>query len=416
MKISIIAIGTELLIGQVIDTNSGDIARKFAPYGWEVNDVQVVDDNAREIVRAVDRAFESSDVVITTGGLGPTKDDITKTTLCEYFGGEMREDPSVLDNIKRVFEKRGLTLNELTACQAVVPTSCKVIQNTVGTAPIMWFEKDGKVLVSMPGVPFETREMLDTAVIPALLDKFKSDINIEHRCVLVTGYTESLLAMTISEWEDALPSWLHLAYLPKPGLVRLRIDGKHPDKEFLIHEINRRHAELCKMLDDHVLCDRDIPIESLLIEELRKRGMSLSTAESCTGGNIAHTITTIPGCSDVFNGGVVAYSNQVKENILGVSSVTLQQHGAVSEEVVREMVTGACKALNTDCAIATSGIAGPGGGTPAKPVGTVCIGIKTPDRIFTHTYHFPGNRQRVIERATMTAIIQAIELIRSKSI
>ena len=280
MKISIIAIGTELLIGQVIDTNSGDIARKFAPYGWEVNDVQVVDDNTREIVRAIDRAFESSDIVITTGGLGPTKDDITKATLCEYFGGEMQEDPSVLDNIKRVFEKRGLTLNELTARQAVVPTSCKVIQNTVGTAPIMWFEKDGKVLVSMPGVPFETREMLDTAVIPALLDKFKSDINIEHRCVLVTGYTESLLAMTISEWEDALPSWLHLAYLPKPGLVRLRIDGKHPDKEFLTHEIDRCHTELCKMLGDHVLCDRDIPIESLIIEELRKRGMSLSTAEA----------------------------------------------------------------------------------------------------------------------------------------
>lgn len=208
MNISIIAIGTELLIGQVIDTNSGDIATRFAPYGWNVNDIQVVDDNAFQITRAIDRAFESSDVVITTGGLGPTKDDITKATLCDYFGGEMREDPSVLENIKQVFAKRGLTLNDLTSRQAIVPTSCKVIQNTVGTAPIMWFEKEGKVLVAMPGVPFETREMLDSAVIPALLDRFKSNVSIEHRCVLVTGYTESLLAMTISDWEESLPDFL----------------------------------------------------------------------------------------------------------------------------------------------------------------------------------------------------------------
>ena len=409
MNISIIAIGTELLIGQVIDTNSGDIATRFAPYGWNVNDIQVVDDNAFQITRAVDRAFESSDVVITTGGLGPTKDDITKATLCDYFGGEMREDPSVLENIKQVFAKRGLTLNDLTSRQAIVPTSCKVIQNTVGTAPIMWFEKEGKVLVAMPGVPFETREMLDSAVIPALLDRFKSNVSIEHRCVLVTGYTESLLAMTISDWEESLPDFLHLAYLPKPGLVRLRIDGTHHDKDYLINEIDRRHAELCRILGDHVLCDRDIPLEKLLLDELRARDLTISTAESCTGGNIAHMLTSIPGCSEMFNGGVVAYSNPVKESILGVSPKTLEKVGAVSEEVVREMVEGACKAFNTDCAIATSGIAGPSGGTEEKPVGTVCIGIKTPDGTVSRRYHFPGSRQRVIERASMTALILAIE-------
>lgn len=409
MNISIIAIGTELLIGQVTDTNSGDIATRFAPYGWNVNDIQVVDDNAFQITRAIDRAFESSDVVITTGGLGPTKDDITKATLCDYFGGEMQEDPSVLENIKQVFAKRGLTLNDLTSRQAIVPTSCKVIQNTVGTAPIMWFEKEGKVLVAMPGVPFETREMLDSAVIPALLDRFKSNVSIEHRCVLVTGYTESLLAMTISDWEESLPSFLHLAYLPKPGLVRLRIDGTHHDKDYLINEIDCRHAELCRILGGHVLCDRDIPLEKLLLDELRARNLTISTAESCTGGNIAHLLTSIPGCSEMFNGGVVAYSNPVKESILGVSPKTLEKVGAVSEEVVREMVEGACKAFNTDCAIATSGIAGPGGGTEEKPVGTVCIGIKTPDGTVSRRYHFPGSRQRVIERASMTALILAIE-------
>ena len=416
MNFSIIVIGTELLIGQVIDTNSGDIARSFAPYGWNVNDVQVVDDNESQILRAIDRAFESSDVVITTGGLGPTKDDITKSTLCKYFGGELVEDQSVLENINKVFAKRGLKLNELTARQAYVPTSCKVIQNTVGTAPIMWFEKNGKVLVAMPGVPFETRTMIASAVLPALTERFKSDVSIEHRTVLVTGYTESLLAMTISDWEDSLPSYLHLAYLPKPGLVRLRIDGVHEDKDFLIEEIDRRHAELCEMLGEHVLCDRDIPVEALLIEELRARNMKLATAESCTGGNIARLLTSIPGCSDVFNGGVVAYSNLIKENLLGVSSDTLEKYGAVSEETVREMVTGACKNLSAECAIATSGIAGPGGGTDDKPVGTVCIGVKTPNGIFSHTFHFPGTRQRVIERASMTALIVTIEQLRGTAI
>lgn len=415
MNISIIAIGTELLIGQVIDTNSGDIARRFAPYGWKVNDIQVVDDDEQQILRAIDRAFESSEVVITTGGLGPTKDDITKATLCKYFGGEMKEDLSVLENIKKVFAGRGLKLNELTAKQAYVPTSCKVIQNTVGTAPIMWFEKADKVLVSMPGVPFETRTMIDSAVLPAIVDRFKSDISIEHRTVLVTGYTESLLAMTISEWEDSLPPYLHLAYLPKPGLVRLRIDGVHCDKDFLIAEIDRRHSELCKMLGEHVLCDRDIPVEELLIEEIRTRNLKLATAESCTGGNIARLLTSIPGCSDIFNGSVVAYSNLIKEHVLGVSSDTLDEFGAVSEETVKEMVTGACKNLYADCAIATSGIAGPGGATEGKPVGTVCIGIKTPTGVYSHTFHFPGTRQRVIERASMTAIILAIEQLRGIS-
>lgn len=412
MQVSIVVIGKELLLGQVIDTNSSDISHRLDPLGWKVGDIQIVDDDAYQITRAIDRAFESSDVVITTGGLGPTKDDITKQTLCNYFGGELVHDESVLETVKRVIARRGLELNDLTAKQAMVPSSCRVIQNEVGTAPIMWFERDGKVLVTLPGVPFETREMLDRQVIPQLVKRFPSKMNYEHRSVMVVGYSESLLAMKIEEWENSLPPYLHLAYLPKPGLVRLRIDGAHTDNPLLISEINHYHSMLCNLLGENVLCNADIPVEEILLQELEARGLSIATAESCTGGNIAHLLTSVPGSSKAFNGGVVAYSNEVKERLLEVNADTLAAHGAVSIPVVEEMAAGACKALGTDCAIATSGIAGPSGATDGKPVGTVCIAIKTPNETFSFTHHFPGNRQRVIIRASMTAMIAAIEKIR----
>lgn len=412
MNVSLVIIGKELLLGQVIDTNSSDISHRLDPLGWKVNDIQIVDDDSEQIRRAIDRAFESSDIVLTTGGLGPTKDDITKQTLCDYFGGDLILDESVLENVKKVISARGLELNDLTARQAYVPSSCRVIQNEVGTAPIMWFERDGKILVTLPGVPFETREMLDREVIPQLVKRFPSEMNYEHRTVMVVGYSESLLAMTIEEWENSLPPYLHLAYLPKPGLVRLRIDGAHTDKALLISEINHHHSMLCNLLGENVLCTADIPVEEIMLQELKARGLTISTAESCTGGNIAHLITSVPGSSEMFNGGVVAYSNEVKKRLLGVSAQSLEENGAVSIPVVEEMVIGACQAMSTDCAIATSGIAGPSGGTDEKPVGTVCIAIKTPDDIFSFTHHFPGNRQRVIIRASMTAIIAAIEKIR----
>ncbi|MBQ8773757.1 MAG: CinA family nicotinamide mononucleotide deamidase-related protein [Muribaculaceae bacterium] len=415
MNVSIIAIGDELLIGQVIDTNSGDIARRLNPSGWRVNDVQVVSDNSTQIKQAIDWALQSSDVVITTGGLGPTKDDITKSTLCQYFGGELKEDPAVLENVKDIFRKRGLKLNPLTAAQAIVPTSCTVIQNRVGTAPIMWFERNGKVLVAMPGVPFETRYMLDCEVIPRLLARFKSDIAIQHRTLLITDFTESLLAMTISDWEDNLPEYLHLAYLPKPGLIRLRIDGIHHDNNFLVAEIDRHYNQLQQILASHVLWDSDMQLEEILLQLLNKNGQTISTAESCTGGNIAHLITSIPGSSQSFNGGVVAYSNDVKHNILNVSQDTLNAHGAVSIPVVEQMAIGACHALATDYAIATSGIAGPGGGSAGKPVGTVCIALNTPAGVISNTYHFTGNRNRIIERASMTALIMAIKHLKRHS-
>ncbi len=413
MNVSIIVIGDEILIGQVIDTNSGDIARMIGPYGWKVNDVQVVGDDSTQILRATNRAFELSDIVLTTGGLGPTKDDITKSILCQYFGGELYENADVLENVKEVVAKRGLKLNTLTATQAIVPSSCKVIQNRVGTAPLMWFEKEGKVLVAMPGVPFETQQMFREAVLPMLLAKFHSNVTIEHRTLLITDWSESRLAMEISDWENSLPTYIHLAYLPKSGLIRLRLDGTHADGNFINQELDRYKNELIERFGDYILHDDDLTPPEILLHHLNRLGLTIATAESCTGGNIAHQITSIAGSSSVFMGSVVAYSNDVKHRVLGVANETLEAFGAVSIPTVEEMAQGACQVIGTDCSIVTSGIAGPGGGTPEKPVGTVCIAVKTPKGIISATHHFPGNRHRVIDRATTTAIISLIKELKN---
>lgn len=414
MKTTIIVIGDELLIGQVTDTNSGMIARLMAPHGWEVEQVMTVADDREAIREAVGRALDSTPVVLTTGGLGPTKDDITKAVLTDIFGGELREDPDVLANVREVVERRGLKLNDLTAAQAIVPTSCRVIQNRVGTAPLMWFERtDGHILVAMPGVPFETREMFSTEVMPMLLKRFPSPDNIEHRTLVVADISESALATRLAPWESALPPYAHLAYLPKPGVVRLRIDGRHTDAGFLKKEIDRLADELALLAAGNLMCRGDITPARCLLDMLVERHLTVGTAESCTGGNIAHTITAEPGSSAAMLGGVVSYSNDVKRRLLEVGEASLEAHGAVSIPVVKEMASGARKALGCDIALATSGIAGPGGAVPGKPVGTVCIAVATPWGLWADTFHFPGNRERVIDRATTTAIIRAIRELQS---
>lgn len=413
MKISFIAIGTELLIGQVTDTNSGAIARHIAPYGWEINDIQVIDDNEPDIIRAVERALATSDVVVTTGGLGPTSDDITKHVLTRFFGGNLVESSEVLENIRRIFHKRGFDLNRLTAAQAMVPDNCTVIQNRVGTAPIMWWERNGKVLVSMPGVPFETETMWKEEVFPRLLDRFPSDVAIAHATLLVTDYTESALAEYIVGFERNLPDYLHLAYLPKQGTIRLRLDGKHPDGDFIRAEVARYAANLASLLGDAVIADRDASPAEILIDLAREKGLKIATAESCTGGNIAHAITAVAGASDVFTGAVVSYSNEVKISLLHVDAATIARLGAVSEPVAAMMAAGVIDACGADVAVATSGIAGPGGGTPEKPVGTVCMGVAVKGHEpKAYTFTFGGNRSRVIESATRRALILAIKAIR----
>jgi nicotinamide-nucleotide amidase len=413
MNLSIIIIGDEILLGQVNDTNSGFIARNLAVQGWKTVGIETVGDNGDDIRAAICRAMAKSDLIITTGGLGPTKDDITKPIMLEIFGGEMYRNAEVTANIERVFKLRGLKMNTLTADQALVPSSCRVIQNRLGTAPIMWFERDDKVLVTMPGVPFETEGMLVDAVIPAINARFNSDIIQFHHTLMVAGITESNLALHLTDFEDSLAEGLHLAYLPKPGLIRLRLDGiaKADDLAFET-KYNAALDRLRSTLGDLMIYDGDATPAEIALHLLRERGMTLATAESCTGGNIAHEITLIAGSSDVFNGSVVSYSNAAKRDALGVTAATLDAHGAVSEPTVIEMAEGARRALHADFAVATSGIAGPGGGTPDKPVGTVWTAVATPKGTVTRLLHLPGNRQRVINRTTTEVLLDLIAQIR----
>ena len=412
VKYSIIAIGDELLIGQVTDTNSGWIARHMTPRGWDVNTVQVVPDDAGQIELAIDRAFSQTDVILMTGGLGPTKDDITKPTLCRYFGGEMVLDKDVERNVMQVMERRHLKLNEYTRLQAMVPSSCRVIQNEIGTAPLMWFERDGKVLVSMPGVPFELQGMMERAVIPQLMERFNDGEDIEFRTFVVTGIIESALAMQLDEFERNLPHGIHLAYLPEGGIIRLRLTGSSTDAAQINADMERLSRELHDILGGHIIADGDKRLPEILGERLREKGLTLATAESCTGGNIAHQITSIAGSSDYFKGSVVSYANEVKMSLLGVNEQDIIDHGVVSEPVVRQMAEGACRTIGTDCAIATSGIAGPGGGTPTKPVGTVWMAAKCGNRVVTQVKQLPGDRDRVITRATLEAQLLLLSLLK----
>lgn len=413
MKVSIIAIGDELLLGQVVDTNSGDIARIISAANWQVEQVMTIGDNAAAIRDAVSRALDSSDIVLTTGGLGPTKDDITKQVLAEIFGGELLPDPAVLENVKEICAKRNIRLNDLTARQAIVPTSCRVIQNTVGTAPVMWFEKDGKVLVAMPGVPFEMNEMMRNAVFPMLLRQFGDGVDIEHRVLLIYNVIESEIAARLAGFEESLPPFLHLAYLPMQGYVTLRLDGVHTDSAYLNQVMDAKFREIEEEFGSNVVWNEDRPLAEIALILLRRNGFRLSTAESCSGGNVAHSLTLIPNCSDCFAGGVVAYSNEIKANVLGVSAESLECYGAVSLPVAEQMVDGITRRVaHTECGIATTGIAGPGGATPTKPVGTVCIAIRTPRRTLVDCFHFPGNRKRVIERTTNVALIKLIRELR----
>lgn len=414
MKASVIIIGDELLIGQVTDTNSGFLARTMTPEGWEVDNIQVIADTREAITSAIDRAFTLTDVVLTTGGLGPTDDDITKHVLCEKFGGPLRHDPEVAANIRRVFSLRGLRLNPLTEAQAMVPASATVIQNPVGTAPVLWFEttRPHRVLVAMPGVPFETEHLFPREVFPRLRQAFPSPGAVAHRTFMVGGITESDLASRLAPWERSLPPHLHLAYLPTPGIIRLRLDGHATDPSRLNADIDSAIPELLRLLGPNLLAQADLTPARILLDRLTAAGLTIATAESCTGGNIARLLTSNPGASAAMAGGIVAYSNDVKMRLLGVSADTLAAHGAVSIPVVEQMALGACRALGASIAVATSGIAGPGGGTPDKPVGTVCIAAARADgAVISHTLHLPGNRTRVIDRASTEALLLPLRLL-----
>jgi len=403
MTAEIISIGDELLIGQVVNTNASWMAEQLNRAGIKVNQITAISDQWGHILSALKEAGMKSDIVLITGGLGPTKDDITKQTLCEFFNTKLKFNEEVFKNIKKLFGKRGLIINELNKKQAEIPKNCIPIKNNNGTAPGMWFEKEGKIYVSMPGVPFEMKPMITDFVIPELSKRFNTPA-IVHRTILTQGMPESLLASEIESWENSLPANIKLAYLPQPGIIRLRLSASGKNKTELKNQISYEIQKLKKIIPDLIFGYDDDTLYEIIGNLLRKNGQTVSTAESCTGGYIAHLITSVPGSSDYFKGSVVAYSNEIKENILGVIHKSLIDHGAVSKEVVIEMAGGVQQKFNTDYSIATSGIAGPGGGTDKKPVGTSWIAITTPFKTFAKKFQFGEHRQRNISKTALTAL------------
>ena len=409
--IEIITIGDEILIGQIVDTNSAWMAVELNKAGFQLAQITSVHDEADHIKKALDEALLRADVVLMTGGLGPTKDDITKQTLCEYFGTKLVFNPEVLENIQQIYHTRQSVMNELTKSQAMVPENCTVIQNRAGSAPITWFEKEGKVIVSMPGVPLEMKKVMSEEIIPRLQKYFKTPAII-HKTVQVYGIPESQLALRLTEWENALPEYLHLAYLPNFGIVKLRLSGAGQDEYKLEEAINQQIETLKTILGESIFAYEDKPVEKIIYEKLKISGLTVATAESCTGGNIAHRLTLIPGISDCFKGSVVAYHNELKINALGVSARDIEQYGAVSSQVATQMAEGARKVMQTDLAVATTGIAGPTGGTDEKPVGTIWISVSSPERTITRSFNFGQfARENFIERSTMAALMMLNEMI-----
>ena len=436
MKAEIITIGDELLIGQVVDTNSAWMAERLNEVGIELYQITSVHDNREHILHAIDEAFLRADIVFTTGGLGPTKDDITKHVMCEYFNTTLVEDVRVKAHIHDLYKDRPEALNRLTATQWFVPESATILPNRVGSAPIMVFYKEAmrrkgeeanyrdnsQVLIAMPGVPHEMKIAMTEQVIPFLLkteNEKRKDENgrqkngIIHRTILLHGIPESKLAILIEDWENALPLSMHLAYLPKDGLIRLRLSTYADTSE---SEIEAQIQKLLPLIKEYLLAVEDISLEALAGRLLAQHHATIATAESCTGGRLAAALNARSGSSVYYMGSVVAYDNTIKEQVLGVQIDTLMQYGAVSEQTVREMADNIRALMRTDYAIATSGIAGPTGGTPDKPVGTVWIAWATPTDTEAQCFYFGATREReqITQRAVTEALVGLIKYINTE--
>lgn len=409
VEAEIITIGDEILIGQIVDTNSAFIASLLNMTGIVVKQITSVSDEKNHIKNALDEAQKRANVIFITGGLGPTKDDITKKTLCEYFNTTLRFDEAVFSDLIRIFTAYGKEVTPTNRLQAEVPELCTVIRNHNGTAPGMWFDVNGKIFISMPGVPFEMKAMLTNQVIPKIKELFNLPI-IVHKTVLTQGIGESYLSDLISGWEDSLAKEdIKLAYLPSPGMVRLRISLMGTNAEKLNVLVNKKIEELKLIISEfiygyEIFGEENPSLEEIVGNLLRNNNKTLSIAESCTGGYISHLITKIQGCSDYYIGSVIAYSYDIKEKELGISKDVLALHGAVSQPVVEEMARAVRNKFNTDYSIATSGIAGPGGGTIDKQVGTVWIAIATPKNVYSEKFLFGKNREHNIRKTAHTAL------------
>lgn len=441
MRAEIITIGDELLIGQVVDTNSAWMAERLNEVGISLYQITSVHDNREHILTTIDEAFSRADIVFTTGGLGPTKDDITKHVMCEYFNTTLVEDSRVRAHIYELYKERPEALNRLTATQWLVPQTATILPNRVGSAPIMVFEKTTfetletlktfpthgtKFLIAMPGVPHEMKIAMVEQVIPFLytihstphtnslfFKERAGEDSIIHRTILVHGIPESKLAILIEDWENALPASIHLAYLPKDGIIRLRLSSYGEATEA---ELDAQIALLLPLIANNLLATEDLPLEVLAGQLLKQQGRTIATAESCTGGRLAAVLNAPSGASTYYMGSVVAYDNSVKTSVLGVAQETLNMDGAVSESTVRQMAEGVRCLLHTDYAIATSGIAGPTGGTPDKPVGTVWIAWATPNGTEAECFHFGAAREReqITQRAVTEAVVRLIKILKKQ--
>ncbi|MEO5684590.1 MAG: CinA family nicotinamide mononucleotide deamidase-related protein [Chitinophagaceae bacterium] len=403
---SIITIGDELLIGQVIDTNSAWMAQELNKAGIWVKRRVAVGDSWNEIWQALDEESKHAAIILITGGLGPTADDITKPLLCEYFGGKLITDEKVLAHVKYLFEKvfrRPGPILDRNLKQAEVPDTCTVLHNARGTAPGMWFEKEGKVYVSMPGVPHEMKGLMTDLVLPRLQSHFTMSA-IVSRTLLTFGIGESFLAERIKDFEEALPASIKLAYLPNYGMVRLRLTGTAAEESVIAPQVQMQFDTLLQLLPDVLVTDKDEPMEKVIAALLLAKNKTMATAESCTGGYIAHRITAHAGSSEYFKGSVVSYANEVKETLLDVPHEYFTTVGAVSKEVVTGMVKGVLQQIKADYAIAVSGIMGPGGATTEKPVGMVWVAVGNKEKIITQLFNFRFDRARNIEITAMNAL------------
>ncbi len=413
MIAEIITIGDEILIGQIVDTNSAWMAQKLNLAGIKVKQITSVSDDRQHILDTLYQASQRADLILITGGLGPTKDDITKKTLADYFETGYRIDMDALKNVERIFARYHVPVSDINKKQAEVLENCTTLLNLNGTAPGMWIEKDNKIYISMPGVPFEMMYMMEELVIPKIKETFKLP-NIYHYTILTAGIGESILAEKISDVEDSLPEHIKLAYLPKLGMVRLRLSGSGSDAEKLNLEIRSFSTRIIDLISEYVIIESDTALEKVILDLMESKGLSLSTAESCTGGYISHLITQQSGSSKVFVGGAVCYSNQLKMDMLGVSEQTLSNFGAVSEETVIEMANGAKSNYKSDYSISVSGIAGPSGGSTEKPVGTVYIAVSGKTKTISKKFTFGNKRIQNIERSAISALTLLFKLLKEE--
>jgi nicotinamide-nucleotide amidase len=404
MQVHIITICDELLIGQIIDTNSAKMAQMLLEIGAKVTGRTAIGDDHEAILKALRMAPEQADIVLVTGGLGPTKDDVTKKAIADFYGTGFVFHQPTLDRLNQILERLGKPLTEALRTQCLLPQNATVLPNKMGTAPGMWFEENGKVVVSMPGVPFEMEYLMQHEVMPRLQTRFNA-LPSAHKTLLTAGEGESVLAEFLKDFEENLPPQVKLAYLPSITRVRLRLTVTDSDPKFVEKTLHKKFREMEGLLPPKLIAGYDDDtLEGVIGRILKEKKLTLSTAESCTGGYLAHLVTSVPGSSSYFMGSVVSYANEVKMKQLGVKEETLRQHGAVSEQTVREMVAGAVRLLGTDVAVATSGIAGPDGGTPEKPVGTVWIAVGNRERTVARKLSLSKNRLINIQYSGYTAL------------